>query len=225
MAVIMKQSFIIILFSLFNSFCIGQIANCVCKNKNKTVSKPFKLFRLSQSKSIAVCGSSKIRNGKTEYSAFSLHKYGQTKIINEWEATQTCTIIQNKDTLIVQELFAIPNGKKFSFHWREFYISKYYFKKNKLIDTSYFRNDLKKYNSKEIQTVLSNFNKIKDSVTNFDNYLVAINQLFWAYVSGSKNAEKQLLSLRKNYGKFDGGNSEEFDSLIMTFEDYRERRK
>jgi hypothetical protein len=32
-----------------------------------------------------------IRNGKTEYSEFSLYQYGQTKIIKEWDGTQTCT--------------------------------------------------------------------------------------------------------------------------------------
>ena len=221
----LKTPIIIIIFCLFKSFGFGQTADCVCKNQNKTVAKPSKVFRLTQSKSIAVCGFTEIRNGKAEYSEFSLHQCGQSKIINEWDGTQTCTIIQNKDTLIVQELYAIPNEKRLSVKWREFYVTKYYFKKNKLIDTSYFRNDLKKYNSKEIQTALTNFNTIKDSVTNFDNYLFAIKQLFWAYVSGSKKAERHLLNLRKNYGKFDGGNSEEFDSLIMTFENYRDRQK
>lgn len=221
----MKILLYTVLFCLLESVSFGQTINCICKLQNETIVKPIKVFHLTKTKSIAVCGTSEPKNGKIEYSEFSLHQCGLTKIINEWDGTQTCTIKQNKDTLIVQEFYGIPNGERFSVKWREFYVYKYYFKGNRLIDTLFFRDDLKKYTNKEIQIALFNFEKIQGPITKSDKYLIAVNRLFWAYVSGSKKAEKHLLNLKKKYGTFDGAVSEDFDRIIMTFQYYKELQK
>ncbi len=205
--------------SLLQNISFGQTVDCLCRMDNESFVKPLKVFRLTNS--IAVCGSSERKNGKIEYSDFFLQNCSTNQRIGQWDGTQTCTISQIKDTLIVQEFYPIPNGKLLSVEWRAFFVTKYYFKHNQIIDTAYFRTDLRKYNQHEIQSAIINFKKQQDSISNFDDYLLAINQLFWAYVSGSSVAEQYLIHLEKLYGTFDGGNSEAFDHLIGTFQNYK----
>jgi hypothetical protein len=222
----MKILICILLFSFVTTFAIGQENNnCGWISENGTIETPIKIFQLTRSKSIAISGIAEKKGHQILYSAFVLYQCGKRTAINEWDGTQTCTIKQNKDSLIVEELYGIPNGKNLSVKWLPFYVSKYYFRNNIVTGTSFYRNDLRKYTGEEIDRVLRNFEQIKDAASNFDDYLLAVNRLFWAFVSGSKKADTYLTQLKKKYGTFDGAVGEEFDALITTYWNYKHQRK
>jgi len=222
----MKTATCILVFSFQTTFTIGQKASdCNWLSENGTVETPIKIFRLSQYRPLAVSGTEEKKGNAILYSGFVLYQCGKKTAINEWDGTQTCTIQQNKDSLIAQELYSIPNGKNFSVKQLPFYVTKYYFKDNQIIGVSFYSNDLRKYTNKEINQVLVNFEKIKEPISNFDDYLVAVNRLFWAFVCGSKKADNYLAVLKKKYGTFDGAVAEEFDMLITTYENYKQQKK
>ena len=218
----MKTFIYTLFFILLTNITLGQSgSNCEWTFENGMTFEAINTFEITKSKTLAVYGNHKKEKNKLTYSDFVLYQCGDSTVISEWDGTQTCTIKQDKDTLIIQELYPIPNGQNFSVNWLEFYVTKYYLKGNKIENTTYFRNDLKKYSSLEIKQLLKQFESQKEPILNYDNYLIAINRLFWAYVSGSKRAETYLEKLRNKYRTFDGAISEDFDNLIMTFENYK----
>jgi len=87
--------------------------------------------------------------------------------------------------------------------------------------SSFYKQNLKKYSQKEIEEVLLDYSKTNDNGENMDAYLISVNQLFWAYYSGSKEAEKELEKLGSKYQTYDGAISEEFDTYIATYKHYK----
>jgi hypothetical protein len=122
--------------------------------------------------------------------------------------------------LIVKELFGLAIDKKMEIKWVPFYITKYYFDKSILHSTAFFRKDLIKYTPTQIRSVINQYQNLKKIETADDMLLVA-HRLFWAYVSGSKEAERYLNSFEKHFGPFDGAVAEEFHDLLATYKLYR----
>lgn len=201
--------------SIVNEHIIAENeSDCNCKNANQ-------IFEFKNGSKIALCGK---QDEENDYSEFVISDCKKDSIIENWtnDATVSSKITFINDTLIVEELYGIPNGKNKEVQWLPFYTKKYYYFQNKLTNSIYYRKNLKKYSLKEIEEVLNDFQKMSDKDDNMDEYLKVVNQLFWAYYSGSQKAEKQLEKLKSKYHKFDGGVSEEFDSYIATYEHYKQ---
>jgi hypothetical protein len=212
--------FISLIFSTL--VAVGQKKHsCNCPSHTIThVGKPDKIFKFSNGQTVALCGYSEIQNKQKVFSEFVIYHCGQSKIIAEWYATQTCTIEQRNDTLIIQEFYPIANGKDMSLNWTKFYKTKYYWKSLKLIDTSFYVNNLRKYSPTEIKKALLQFEHLK-KIYNSEKTLLVGHRLFWAYVSGNKKAGQYLEKLNENFGPFDGATAEDYDQLIVTYKHYK----
>jgi len=186
---------------------------CNCNNANQ-------IFNFKNGSKIALCGEP---NEENIYSEFIIFSCINDSILQDWtnDATVSSRINFKNDTLIIEELYGIPNGINKEVQWLPFYRNKYFYFQNKLIKTDDYKMSHRKYSPKEIEEVLTNFRKTSDKGENMDDYLKAVNQLFWAYYSGSQEAENQLEKLKSKYQTYDGGVSEEFDTYIATYEHYK----
>ena len=216
----MRQLSTLILL-IVGHFAFGQSKNCNCpKNDLTAAGKADRIFTFSNGKSIGLCGFIEKDNKDTTYSEFILFQCGQTKILNQWDATQSCRISKTKDTLIIQELYGLAIEKKLEVKWVPFYITKYYLDNSALRSTSFFRKDLPKYSPTQIKTVINEYKKLTKQ-SGGDSTLLIAHRLFWAYVSGSKEAANYLNSFEKRFGPFDGAIVEEFHDLWATYKLYR----
>ena len=212
---------LIIVFITVGHFAFGHSRKCDCPKNNLTTSvKADKIFTFSNGISIGFCGFIDTSTKDTTYSEFILFQCGQPKILNQWNATQTCKISKAKDTLIVQELYRLAIDKSMELEWVPFYITKYYFDNTIFRSTSFFRKDLPTYSPTQINTVISQYKKLTKQVGS-DSKLLIAHQLFWAYVSGSKEAAKHLNTFEKSFGPFDGAIAEEFHDLWAKYKLYR----
>jgi len=220
----MNPQLIFTVLSFSTLTAVGQTRGaCNCPSNTITHNgKPDKIFKFPNGKSLALCGYSEIQNKQKVFSEFVIYNCGQSKAIAQWDATQTCTIQQKNDTLIVQEFYNIANGKDLSLKWKKFYTTKYYWQSSKLKDTSFYNNGLRKYSSIEIKKVLTQFENLK-KIYNSENTLLVGQRLFWAYVSGNKKAGQYLEELAEKFGPFDGAVAEEFDDLIATYKHYKNK--
>ncbi len=214
-------SIIAFFFISYSSFA----QNCKCTKDNIAgKEKPEKVYKFSNGKYIGLCGTAETNNKEKNYTEFEIHTCGADTSILVIEATQTCSIDQIKDTLLIQEYFDIANGKNLSGKWTRFYVTKIYWKGKKIVKENYFKKDLKKYTKAEIDKVLKDYITTEKS-TNFDKILLLGHRLFWAYVSGSKKAGKYLDNFYKKYEVFDGAISEEYSDIIETYELYKTMNK
>jgi hypothetical protein len=198
--------------------------NCHCPvNDYTSNTKPSKTFTLSNGQKIGVCGEAEKKSGETQYNGCVVFQCEKTKTIYESDYTTACTITQNTDTLTIQEIMPIANGKNQSIVWTKFYVEKLFFRDGKMIDTNYYRKEVKRYTAKEIKKVEAAFNNFKKE-NNFDALLLLSHQLFWAYVSGSKKAGEYLKSLELKFGPFDGAISEEYNEVMTDFEAYKKKK-
>jgi len=210
-----------ILFITVGHFAFGQNRSCDCpKNDLSTSVKADKIFTFRNGKSIGLCGYVDTDNKDTSYSEFFLFQCGQTNILNQWDATQICKISKRKDTLIVQELYGLAIDKNMEIKWVPFYITKYYFNDKVLHSTAFFRKDLPKYSPTQIKSVITQYNKLTRQASG-DSTLLIAHRLFWAYVSGSKEAANHLNTFEKRFGPFDGAIAEEFHDLWATYKLYK----
>ena len=205
-----------------SAFCQN---NCNFKSDKGTSYKPNTIFQLSHNKQFAIYGEEEIVDEKTIYTDFCLYSCNNIAYyVREWDATEYCVASQDGDTVIIQKLYPIPIGEKLSNVWMEFFVSKFFFMDESILVSSSYRTDIRKYTPEEITTVLNNYSSSKDNLADFELYLLHINQLIWAYVSGSEQAEKILDGLKANYGQYDGANAADFDALIMTYDDLKSNR-
>jgi hypothetical protein len=212
----MRQLSILILIIL-GHFAFGQNKNCNCpKNDITATGKADRVFTLSNGNSIGLCGFIDKGNKDTTYSEFILFQCGHTKIFKQWDATQSCKISTTKDTLIIQELYGLAIDEKLEVTWVPFYITKLYFDKSTVRSISYFRKELPKYSTTQIKTVLKQYNGLARQADG-DSILLVAHRLFWAYVSGSREAAKHLDDFEKHFGPFDGAIAEEFHHLWATY--------
>ncbi len=193
---------------------------CNCPEKTIThAGKPDSVYQFSNEKKIGLYGYIDIEDKHIHYSEFVIFFCEEEKKIAEWGALQTCLVEQKKDTLVIGELYDIPNGKNHASQWQPFYISKYYFKSSQLIDTSCYRTDLRKYSAAEIKIVLAQHEAL--TTKDYEYVLLIGHRLFWAYVSGSKQAGVYLENFRNKFGPFDGAIAEDFSDLIATYMHYK----
>lgn len=135
---------------------------------------------------------------------------------------QTCKVKKVADTIFVDELYGIPIGKDFKEIWLPFYSNKYFFIGSKLKQVKFFRTDIRKYSKKQILQVFQKYKELTKG--NYDNIVNVANMLFWAYVSGSKEAEVYLKSFPEKFGPFDGAIAEEWDDISATYELWKTKK-
>jgi len=198
--------------------------NCNCP-QDKMLPKygsTVRVFSFSSSIKLGICGYHKVVGKDTAYSEFCLFQCGFNKVIDEWDATQICRINQVRDTLFVKELKGLPVGKNMEAKWAPFYINKYYFTNGVLKQETFYRKDLKNYSDLQIHEVLDEYKKLKKD-GNYEHLLLVANRLFWAYVSGSKEAEAKLMTMEQKFGPFDGAIAEDWKDLLATYEHWKSK--
>ena len=201
----------------------GQNKTCNCpENELGEKGRADKIFSFKNGRSIGLCGSMETRDNTVTWSEFILFQCGSATIVSDWDATQSCKISMDKDTLIVQEFYGLALDKDQRIIRVPFYITKYYFTQSSLKTFSYFRKDLPKYRNAEISKVLMSYNRMTRK-SEGDSILLTAHKLFWAYVSGSKIAGKYLDGFEKKFGPFDGAVAEEYQDLWATYQHYRGR--
>jgi hypothetical protein len=211
---------IILCLVLCSGITLGQTTPaCPCMGIFGKADKADRTFQFKNGKKIGLCGFIDTVGKQIIYSEFTVYECGQKNIVKEWDATKECLIEFKKDTLKISELYALPIGTNFSFVRKPFLINKLYYQNNILKDHSYFNPSLKKYSQAEILKVLEAYKKLKKNQK--DLIILQAFRLFWAYVSGSKEAENHLINVKTRFGKLDGHNEEDLNSLLNIYSLYK----
>ncbi|MGC4101197.1 hypothetical protein [Ferruginibacter sp.] len=205
----------------FTQFSFAQNKNCNCPENNLgATGKANKVYSFKNGKTIGLCGTVEAGKKDVAYSEFILFQCGKNKILQEWDATETCNILMKNDTLTVQELYGLAINKQQQIKWVPFYITRYYFDSAAIKHTSFFKRDLPKYTTTVIRRILNSYNKLTKQTAG-DSILLTAHRLFWAYVSGSQRAGRYLDSFEKKFGPFDGAVAEEYHDLWSTYQLYK----
>ena len=155
-----------------------------------------------------LCG---FKNSDNTFSEFVLSVCGESKIIDFWDATLTCRIETNKDTLLVQEIQNLPVGKKLEYQPTVWTTEKVYFSKQKVTRKLEVNKKIGKYNQEQINKILKIYENAKPEI---NEWIMGIaNNLFIASISGNKKAKQYLNDFEKKFGKLDGAFAEEYKEL------------
>jgi len=205
-------------------FCVSvRSQNCRCPEEGIfKEEKVLKTFEFKNKIMLGLCGGSfETKGNDTIYSGLDLFNCGENKLVEEWGEIELCEVKKIRDKLFIEELYGIPVGKKFKEIWMPFYVNQFYFTGNKLDHRTYYRKDIRRYSLVEITEVIQKYKQLKKG--NYDYTVKIANMLFWAYVSGSKEAEVYLNGIEKKFGPFDGGISEEWSEIYGTYQHYKEK--
>jgi hypothetical protein len=176
------------------------------------------VFSMRSGQTINLCGwpARGTKGAKdTVYQGFELFLCGQKPFLTEDETTQS-QITQLGDTLRVGDYVSLPTGLDFALVSRTFYTEQFFFRGQKLIDTSYFRKDLPRYSAAQIHTVLHQYATLTGD--NADSVNLVAHRLFWAYVSGSSSAGQCLKHIKQKFKIYDGAVAEEFDNTWALYQ-------
>lgn len=208
----MQMRFVFILtFGLtINSW--GQIPNngCKCPPNKFAGTKPEIVFTLTHGR-IALCGYVENKDNEKLFSEFVLAVCGQDKIIDFWDALTVCRIATSKDTLIIEELKNLPTGDDLKFVSTAWRIDKLYFNGGQVERSSGVNRQIRKYNQREINKVLTEYESLNKKLT-YDN-MDLVYRLFMAAISGDKAARKYLTDKTK-FEILDGAFQEDYEELI-----------
>jgi hypothetical protein len=206
----MKRIYIITLLSFFCTVFGQSKKDCNCPiNQFVGETKATTIFNLSSGNKIVLCG---FKNSDNTFSEFVLSVCGESKIIDFWDATLTCRIETNKDTLLVQEIQNLPVGKKLEYQPTVWTTEKIYFSKEKVIRKLEVNKKIGKYNQEQINKILKIYENAKPEI---NEWIMGIaNNLFIASISGNKKAKQYLKDFEKKFGKLDGAFAEEYKELL-----------
>jgi hypothetical protein len=210
----MKALLLMLLIPAFGRVALGQTnVSCNCPTGQDLAHQgaPDKVFYLSNGQQIGLCGDFEKADQDTVYSEVILYHCGHDGFFRGWDGIQTCKINQDKDTIVVRRLVALPIGKNMAIVSTFFRIEKYFYRGSKFVVRSVYRNDLTKYTSSQIEDVLDQYTKLKPG--NYDAILLVERRLFWAYISGSAEAGNYLSSFDQKFGPFINAKSDEFDEV------------
>jgi hypothetical protein len=203
----------ILQFVLLTTFsCFGQ--NCVCTksmfyDSNKTI--PDSTFTFSNKKQIMLCGYKEKIKSETFFSEFIVQICGNESEIEFWNATQSCKITMQNDTLKITEIKNLPTGINRSYQDTEWRIDKIYFINEKLNHNFRINPNIRKYSEQEIKTTITEF---KEANGKMDDYKIVIaNRLFISILSGSRKAKECFNNFKRKFGPLDGAHAEEFSDL------------
>jgi len=216
----MKRILLITFTFLTLNLTHSQLNNksCECVKNTYTNEKVDTVFHFTNGKNIVLCGFRNDENNIINYSEFVLYVCKDKEIINFWDAMQTCNIELNNDTLYVEELVKLPNGKNFKFEDNIWRINKYYFSGDELKIKSILNEEIKKYDDIEIKTVLKEFEYKQKGLD--DSIIILANKLFICSLSGNKIAKQYFIDLETKFGILDGGFKEEYYELKSMLENW-----
>ena len=216
----MKQILFITFIFLTVNLTYSQLdnKNCECVKNTFTEEKVDTVFHFTNGKNIVLCGFRNDETDKINYSEFVLYVCGDKEIVNFWGAVQTCNVQVKNDTLYVEELVNLPNGKNFKFEENIWWINKYYFSGGELKMTSSINNQIKKYDNNEINIVLKEFESTKKGLD--DNIMVLANKLLICSISENRIAKQYFNDLETKFGTLDGAYKEEYYDLRAMLENW-----
>jgi hypothetical protein len=195
--------------------------DCNCPVKRNISGKADTIFTFSNQASIGLCGPHS-KNYEV-YTDFVLFWCGQTKVISEGSYLHPYEVKMEGDTLVVIQKHDLPIGENLKLKSTPFYIKKYYFNGNTLVDTAYILKDIPKYSTEQIKTVLKQYAGITKNLPATDKVDIA-NRLILAFASGSKEAENYLITFEKKFGPFDELSGEYFYSIWDTYQLYKNQK-
>ena len=210
----MKRLLLMLLLPAFGQVTLGQTSSsCNCPTGQDLAHQgaPDKVFYLSDGKQIGLCGDFEKVDQDTVYSEVILYHCGNEGFFRGWDGIKTCKINQDKDTIVVQQLVALPIGKNMEIVSTSFRIQKYYYRGSKFLVRSVYRTDLTKYTSSQIGEVLDQYSKLTPG--DYNAILLVKRRLFWAYISGSAEAGSYLNTFDQKFGPFIQAKSDEFDEV------------
>jgi hypothetical protein len=179
-----------------------------------------KVFHFSNGLDVGICGYTAVETD-TAYTKFTLFECATGKTIETWDVTRSCQAAMVKGELLLKEMFGLPIGQNFSTLWRPFLIHKYAIKNGMLQETEYFSKDLARYSTAQIKDVLDQYKNLTGS--NNHSIMRVGSMLFWATVSGSKEAETALRSLPDKFGPFDGVVADEWKAIFGNYEKWKQK--
>lgn len=213
LAATMQMRFVLILALglSINSWGQTQDKGCECPSNQYTDSKPETTFHFTNGKAIVLCGFAETKDSEKLYSEFVLAVCGQNNVIDFWDALTVCRITTNKDTLKIEELKNLPTGDDLNFILTVWRIEKIYFKNGQVERSFALNRKIRKYNQREIKTVLTEYERLGKKLT-YDN-MDLIYKLFMATISGDKTAGKYLTD-KTRFETLDGAFQEDYEELI-----------
>lgn len=170
-----------------------------------------KVYQYRNGKTIGLCGYSERQNSYVVYAEFVLVDCFSNKILGEWGANQTCSVIFENDTLIVSELFNFPVGRNFKYMLSPFHNYKFFTTEKDFSKTGFYNTDCVYYNNEQVKISIDKFHRTIKGNTE-DNINIA-ERLFCSYVSGSTEAEHYLKEVPLKLGPFDGAIAEQWNIL------------
>ncbi|MFN5416524.1 MAG: hypothetical protein ACK5B9_05665 [Flavobacteriia bacterium] len=184
--------------------------NCNCPKNEFSLTKSDTIFLLSNNKKIALCGYRNPDSNSVNYSEFVLSVCGEDKIIDYWDATQTCFLRINSDTLIVENLIHLPSGKGRIYETVTWAYDKIFFIQNKVVKLFSANDNIRKYNKNEIQSTLKEFENADGKLD--DSKIELANRLFMCVISGNQIAKKYFKEFKTKF-VLDGAFAEEYKEL------------
>ena len=203
---------IILLFISTSSFGQTNRMKCNCPaNQFSSYTNPDTIFHFRSGNSIVLCGSKDTETvkGKTFYTEFVLAVCGQKSVIDFWGAIDNYKLLLKNDTLFVEQLKMLPIGKNFNYIQSVWMIDKLFFINNKVVRKSSPNKNIRKYNHKEIEFVLNEYQTIKTKNSEKGEYI--FDKLFIATISGSPEARKYFINFKSKFSHLGDHFDEEFD--------------
>jgi hypothetical protein len=215
----MKKLFISVFYLLCCLAARAQDCNCPVDVNNDNDGKPYKVYKFSNGKELGLCGYMTVELIDTTYTQFVLYNCGDNAAIKEWGKTKSCKPEKVKDELFIREMYGLPIGQSFSTIRVPFYIHKFSFRNGTLRDEAFYSKSLRKYSKPEIEQVFKEYNDLVKG--NNGSILRVSKMLFWAYISGSKEAETYFKSIPDKFGPFESAIAEEMDDITAIFNDWK----
>lgn len=206
-----KMVLLVTVFAFTTVFGQNKKEVCDCPKTQYADTKADTIFRLSNGKKIALCGTRNPASKPATYSEFVLAVCGQDSIIDFWNASMTCRLKVNKDTLLVSRLRNLPIGEGFKYKETVWMTDKIYFTGQKVVRKPVVNRQIQKYTQATIQTVLKAYETAKPGID--DSKMAMANRLFVAAISGDKKAGEYLKQFKTKFGTLDGAFAEEYNDL------------
>lgn len=216
----MKQLFILAL-SFFSFSVTAQ--ECECPSQAPEGGEVMKTFNLGEGKELGICGYLTVEAGDTTYTKFVLFRCGEDEIIERWGVNISCKVERTKDALLVKEMYNLPIGTEFSTLWRPLYVHQYTFEGKEIKHTTYYDKKAAKYTPAQIAAAIKQYKELPETVT--EHHMETANMLFWATLSGNKEAEGYLKTFPDKYGPFASPFNEEWDAVNMRYEQWKNKNK
>lgn len=204
----------------------AQIASgsCDCPKTLFTDTKADTAFRLSNGKTIVLCGYKYPGRQPAAYTEFVLAVCGQDTIIDFWSPLLTYQFKTDKDTLLAEQLHILPTGKDFNYQETLWITEKIYFRGQIIIWEQAVNRNIPRYNKAQIATVLKEYRATKPNLTIFKEYvttkpglkesdMVLADKLFIATLCGDKTARRYFNEFPGKFQHLDGHFAEQYNEL------------